>query len=292
MNTTLIATPDGRKLQFEAAGPDGGIPLVFHNTTPGSARPYRALKTAAEENGLRLITFARAGYGLSTRKPGRIVADAAADVAFLLDHLSIQRCLVLGWSGGGPHALATAALLADRVAAVASVSGFAPFDAHGLDFFADMGQANVDSLTLAQRGEAAIAAPYTAAAAAMTTTTGPDLTAHLATLLSDNDRGFLSDAQTAQDVAATVATGVRYGAAGLIDDDLAFVEPWGFDIRQVAVPAFVWQGGQDLMVPYTHGEWLSEQVPGAVPRLLKSEGHFSVALGRTAEIVNELLEAF
>ncbi|MFF7889886.1 alpha/beta fold hydrolase [Streptomyces sp. NPDC020794] len=292
MTAMMIPMPGGRQMQAEVSGPADGPPLIFHHTTPGSARPYRALKDAADEHGLRLVTFARAGYGHSTRLAGRTVADAAADVEALIDHLAIERCLVLGWSGGGPHALATAALLPGRVTAVASVSGFAPSGAQGLDFLAGMGQGNVDDFQLALQGEDAITPGHAAAAAALATATGPDLLPSLGTLLSDSDRAFLAPAETAQDIAATVSAGVQRGAAGWIDDDLAFVKPWGFAVDQIAVPTFLWQGGQDLMVPYAHGEWLAGHVPGAVTHLMKNEGHFSVALGRMAEVLRELAKTF
>ena len=153
-----------------------------------------------------------------------------------------------------------------------------------------MGQGNVDDSQLALQGEDAITPGH--AAADLATATGPDLLPSLGTLLSDNDRAFLAPAETAQDTAATVSAGVQRGAAGWIDDDLAFVKPWGFAVDQFAVPTFLWQGGQDLMVPYAHGEWLAGHVPGAVTHLMKNEGQFSVALGWTAEVLRELVKAF
>jgi len=144
---TTLGLPDGRRLDIEISGPDGGLPLVFHHGTPGSVHRFGVVERAAHERGLRLVTFSRAGYGDSTRLPGRSVADVAADVAAVLDHLDAPRCLVAGWSGGGPHALATAALLPDRVAGALVIAGVAPWDADGLDFLAGMGEQNIQPLT-------------------------------------------------------------------------------------------------------------------------------------------------
>ncbi|MFF2385766.1 alpha/beta fold hydrolase [Streptomyces sp. NPDC058108] len=287
----LITTRDGRHLQVEIYGPPEGVPLVFHNTTPGSAVPYPALQRAAWENDVRLVTFARAGYGRSTRLPGRAVVDAAADVEDILDHMNADRCVVLGWSGGGPHALATAARLTGRVAAVASVSGFAPFDAEDLDFDAGMGEANVQDFQHALQGADAISPGHEAAAASMKFSDAESVVNGLKSLLSEHDRSFLAVGTVAQDIADSLREGVQQGAAGWIDDDLAFVKPWGFSVNEISVPAFVWQGGQDLMVPAGHGEWLARHIPQSVAHLYKNKGHFSIALGLTRVIVQELCEA-
>ena len=106
---TILNLADGRRLDFAISGPDGGTPLIFHHGTPGSVAAFRVIERSAHERGLRLVTYSRPGYGDSTRLPGRDVAAVVADVEALLNHLNASRCLVAGWSGGGPHALAAAA---------------------------------------------------------------------------------------------------------------------------------------------------------------------------------------
>src|ERR1019366_5793384 len=141
---TIIDLPDGRSLDLDVSGPEGGIPLVFHHGTPGSVRQPRAIQRAAHDRGLRLATFSRAGYGASTRQPGRRIVDVAADVDAVLAHLEAPRCIVAGWSGGGPHALATGARLREQVAGVLCIAGVAPYDSQGLIFLDGMGQQNID----------------------------------------------------------------------------------------------------------------------------------------------------
>ncbi|HEY3611296.1 MAG TPA: alpha/beta hydrolase [Pseudonocardiaceae bacterium] len=285
---TTLELPDGRRLDIEISGPEGALPLVFHHGTPGSVRRFGVIERAAHERGLRLVTFSRPGYGDSTRLPGRSVADVAADVAVVLDQLDAPRCLVAGWSGGGPHALATAALLPDRVAGALVIAGVAPWDADGLDFLAGMGEQNIDEFGLAVRGEAAVRPGLEAEAVALRQATVADLVKGMETLLPDVDRAVLTDEYGA-DLAANFAEALRLSVDGWLDDDLAFVRPWGFSLADIAVPTFVWQGSEDLMVPFTHGQWLAGHIPGVTAHLEAGEGHLSIGVGAMGPMLDELV---
>jgi pimeloyl-ACP methyl ester carboxylesterase len=285
---TTLGLPDGRRLDIEISGPDGGLPLVFHHGTPGSVRRFGVIERAVHERGLRLVTFSRPGYGDSTRLPGRSVADVAADVTVVLDQLDAPRCLVAGWSGGGPHALATAALLPDRVAGALVIAGVAPWDADGLDFLAGMGEQNIDEFGLAVRGEAAVRASLEAEAVGIRSATVADLVKGMDTLLPDVDRAVLTDEYGA-DLVANFAEALRVSVDGWLDDDLAFVRPWGFSLADITVPCFVWQGSEDLMVPFTHGQWLAGHIPGVTAHLETGEGHLSISVGAIGPMLDELL---
>src|SRR5579859_2902183 len=150
-----VRTPDGRTLALDIGGDPGGKPVLVHNGTPNSRLLYGPDKQDAAERGLRLIGYDRPGYGGSSPHPGRTVADCAADVRAICAALGIDRLAMWGISGGGPHVLACAALLPDLVAAAASLASPAPYGAEGLDFFAGMGQANVDDIKLELTDEAA-----------------------------------------------------------------------------------------------------------------------------------------
>ena len=134
----------GRSLTVRVAGPEDGVVLVAHHGTPSTGRPFPPYVEAAKERGIRLVTYSRPGYAGSTRDVGRSVADCAADTAAILAHLGADRCYTIGASGGGPHALACAALLADRVLACATVAGVGPFGAQDLDFLEGMGRENLE----------------------------------------------------------------------------------------------------------------------------------------------------
>jgi pimeloyl-ACP methyl ester carboxylesterase len=288
---TQLSLPDGRALEFRVSGPqEGGADdpvLVFHHGTPGSAAPIRALEQAAHDRGMQVATFSRPGYGGSTRRAGRTVADLAGDVAALLDHLHVDRCVTLGWSGGGPHALALGALLPDRVAGVSLIASVAPYDSPGLDFLSGMGEQNLDEFGRAAEGEAALRPFLEEEAAGLRTAEAADIGASLDSLLPDVDRACMTD-EFGEDLARNFHQGLAPGVDGWLDDDLAFVAPWGFDLDAVSTPVFLWQGDLDLMVPFAHGRWLADHVPGAVPHLEAGEGHVSVTVGKAEPIVAEL----
>src|SRR5665213_2386028 len=134
----VLEVSGGRQLSYRVSGPADGVPLIFHHGTPGAGTPIHVLERAAHARGLRLVTPSRPGYGGSGRLAGRSVADVVEDVEALVEALGTTRCLVAGWSGGGPHSLACAARVPE-IAAALVIAGVAPFDGSGLDFMAGMG---------------------------------------------------------------------------------------------------------------------------------------------------------
>jgi pimeloyl-ACP methyl ester carboxylesterase len=285
---TFIELPDGRLLDIRVSGPEGGTPFVMHHGTPGSLVPFRSVEDAVHRRGLRLVTYSRAGYGGSTRRPGRSVADIAPDFAALLDHLGAERCVTFGWSGGGPHALAVAALLPDRVAGVSLIAGVGPYGQPDLDFLAGMGEDNIHEFGAALKGHDTLAPALEEIAGGFRGASVAQLIESMASLVPDVDRAALKG-DAGEDLAADFAEAVRKGAAGWIDDDLAFVRPWGFDPAGVTVPTFLWQGDADLMVPFAHGRWLAERIPGAAAHMLAGEGHISLIVNRIDEVLDELV---
>ena len=235
------------------------------------------------QHGLRLVTYDRAGAGQSSRNIGRTVADVASDMAAVLDALDAPRCVVAGKSGGGPHALATAAGLPDRVAAVASLAGVAPY---GEGFLDGMGQDNHDEFGLALEGESALRPYLEHHREVLLTADAAGMVEQLASLLPEVDRQLLTD-EAGADLVNNMRGGVQ-SVDGWLDDDLAFTRDWGFELSGITVPTYVWQGSADLMVPFHHGELLAASIPGATAHLIDGEGHFSVVLGRLDQIVGEL----
>ncbi len=283
---TSITLPDGRSLDYTDAGGDGPV-LLFHHGTPGSGHPFGSMLRAAEQHGLRFVTYSRAGYGGSTRNPGRSVADVVPDMTALLDALGADRCVTAGWSGGGPHALATGALLAERVAGVLSIAGVAPYDADGLEFLAGMGEQNVDEFGAALAGEPVLRPSLEADRVQLADTDAAGVIEGMATLLPQVDRDHLTD-EFGADLAANIGGGIRDGVDGWLDDDLAFTRPWGFDVGAFTVPVAIWQGSEDLMVPFAHGEWLAAHVQGARAHLVPGEGHLSVGVGALDQMFGDL----
>ena len=284
-----VQLPDGRRLDTRVSGPADGLPLVFHHGTPSSALPIRALERAAHARGLRLVTSSRPGYGRSTRQPGRQVVDVVADTEALLAALGADRCVTMGWSGGGPHALACGARLA-AAAAVLVVAGVAPYEADGLDFMAGMGEENVAEFSAAMEGEDQLRPYLLPQGEVLRNIQAADIVAAMRSLLPDVDRTALTG-EFGADMAAGFREAVRTGVDGWLDDDLAFVRPWGFSLAEISVPAMIWQGSADLMVPFAHGQWLASRLPAASSHLEDGEGHLSVGLGKLDAMLDELVKA-
>lgn len=285
----LVPTPEGRELEVLVSGPSDSLALVHHTGTPSGPVLDPWVAAAAAANDLRLVMYARPGYGRSTRRPGRTVATAAEDTAVVLDHLGAGPFVTMGHSGGGPHALACAALLPDRCFAAASVAGIAPWNAPGLDVLAGMGPENVEEFTRAAAGSEQLTPVLDAQIEELRSIEGPGVVAALGGLVPDVDKAALSG-ELGDHLAASFRRAMEQGSAGWHDDDLAFVQHWGFELDDVRVPVSIWQGSQDLMVPFAHGEWLAEHVPAATGHLLDGHGHLSLTKEHVPAIVADLAE--
>jgi pimeloyl-ACP methyl ester carboxylesterase len=278
-----VATPDGRTLRVYDAGDPSGVPVVVHHGTPSIGELYPPWST----DGVRLIGFDRAGYGGSTRHRGRQIADVAADVRAIADALELDTFATWGISGGGPHALACAALLPDRVFAAASLCSPAPFDADGLDWFAGQGEGNVAEHTAARQGETAVRPLLEQMHAAMAAGGAESLQDELASLLTGPDAAALTGELAAFLYESLIGIG---GVDGWLDDDLAFVAPWGFDLGAIAVPVLVRHGEQDRFVPADHGRWLAGRIPGAEARITAADGHITLYRAAIPEVHAWLLQ--
>jgi pimeloyl-ACP methyl ester carboxylesterase len=283
-----VTAAKGRELEVLVTGPSDGLPLVFHHGTPGGVAVYPPMLAAATQRGLRLVLYARPGYGDSTPAAGRSVADAASDVAAILDSLSAPRFVTAGWSGGGPHAIACARLLPDRCLAAVSLAGVAPYTANGLDWLAGMGEENITEFAAAREGDPALTAMLTGAAAEMRELTAEQLSDGLGDLLSAADRDAMQG-ELADWLLALFQAGLRSGVAGWRDDDLAFVADWGFPLGPTAgsAPVAIWQGEEDRMVPLAHGQWLAANVAAERVHIVPAAGHLNLPFGA---VFDELLE--
>jgi pimeloyl-ACP methyl ester carboxylesterase len=278
---------DGRRVDVRVSGPADGTPLVFHHGTPGSAIPFRGMERSAHAHGLRFLTTSRPGYGGSTPQPGRAVVDVVSDTAAVLSALELERCLVAGWSGGGPHALACAAHLPGALA-VLVMAGVAPYEADGLDWMAGMGEENVAEFAAALQGESALRTFLHAAGTHLREVTGSDIITGLSSLLPAVDVAALKD-EFGEDMASNFHEALRVSEDGWLGDDLALLAPWGFAFGDIAVPVCLWQGDADLMVPFAHGQWLASHLSTAVPHLEQGEGHVSIIAGAIDRMFDDLL---
>lgn len=285
-----VTTPDGRSLEVLDAGPADGFPLLFHHGTPQGAVPWPMIESAAAERGLRTISYSRPGYGRSTPHPvagSATVADDARDATVVLDHLGLGAFVTLGWSGGGPRALACAAVLTDRCRAAACCVGIAPAAEYDGDLRDGMGEDNVEEYTAAFAGTEALRAYLGPAAESLGAVTADGVVAAMESILPEVDRRALTG-ELAECLADSMRHAMRQGPAGWLNDDLTHVGPWGFDLSRIEVPVSVWQGTLDLMVPLAHARWLADHVAGAEAHLVEGEGHLSL-LARVGDVLDDLV---
>jgi pimeloyl-ACP methyl ester carboxylesterase len=285
-----LRLPDGRCLEFTVSGPDDGTLLVSHHGTPSAGRLYEAFVEAGAARDLRTVTYSRPGYAASTRTPRRSVADCAADVAAVADHLGADRFYVTGRSGGGPHALACAARLPERVLACATVASVAPWGADGLAFLDGMAEENVEEFAATLAGPDELEAYIRPMAERILATEPRAMAEELGGLISEVDADALRGGFGAF-ATELLHDGVRAGIWGWFDDDVALTDAWGFELDDIAVPVTVWHGGRDHAVPFAHGEWLAARICGARAELHPEHGHLSLAVARYADILDDLIDA-
>jgi pimeloyl-ACP methyl ester carboxylesterase len=255
-----VSTPDGRVVHaYDTEDP--GVPVFWHHGTPNIGAPPVPLFADARRLGLRWVSYDRPGYGGSPARPGRDIGSAAADVTAVADALGLDRFAVVGHSGGGPHALACAVLLDDRVLAAVSLAGLAPYNADGLDWYAGMAASGQGALQAAAMGRdekiayEETAAPY-----------DPEFT--------DRDQATLAGEWGW--LGTVVNAAMAGGPDGAIDDDVAYVNPWGFDVTEAGRPILLAHGGRDRVVPSSHTEWLARRCRPAELLLSTQDGHISI----------------
>lgn len=278
--TQTATASDGRTLAFCEWGDPDGFPVFSLHGTPGSRLGHHPDENVYLQARTRVITYDRAGYGESTRHPGRRVADAAADVAAIADELGLGRFAVFGGSGGAPHALACGALLGDRVVRCASVVGPAPFGEGGLpeeEFFRGMVEGNVKEFSWALDGEETLRRGLEPVCQELLASVDSDSDDALGEeyKLSERDQAVMHRPEIRSMLAASTREGIGRSIDGAVDDDLAFAAPWKFDLQAIAVPTAVWYGPHDTLVPAGHGEFLGRTIPHAEVVLLDG-GHFAI----------------
>lgn len=268
---------DGRVIAFALWGDPEGFPIMSLHGTPGSRFDRWPKDDLYKGLGVCIVTHDRAGYGRSTRRRGRSVADEVEDVVTLADHLGFERFGVSGGSGGGPHSLACAALLPERVVRATCAVGIAPLGSPGLErdaWLAGMDPENVREFGWAESGEDVLTLELERQHAEMRQRVAVDPSTVLGDFeLSDSDRAQLARPEFIQVIRESTSEQALNGVWGWVDDDLAFLRPWGFNVAEIAIPVLVEYGVTDVLVPPAHGEWLAANVPGCVVKVEDDAGH-------------------
>ena len=289
VETTTVVGSNGRELRLEITGIPSGKPVLVHGGTPNSRHLYGPWVADACRQDIRLISYDRPGYGGSTANPGHTVSDCVEDVEAITKKLGIDRLAVWGYSGGGPYALACASLLPDLVVAVATVGSVAPYGAPGLDYFAGMGDLNVEGTMLYFSDPDAARTKSREDRDEMLKATPEQVMEILSTLLSPVDAAELTG-EFAEWLRRSTHDGLAPGDQGWWDDGVAHLSPWGFNLGTISVPVKVWHGRHDRFVPFQHGQWLAEHVSGAESELSDDDGHLTLLATKVGDVHTWLLD--
>ncbi|MGB2570976.1 alpha/beta fold hydrolase [Micromonospora citrea] len=273
----------GRSLAVDIAGAERGWPVFLMHGTPGSRNGPRPRSSVLYRLGVRLISYDRPGYGGSSRLPGRRIADAAADIAAIADDLGIDEFSVVGRSGGGPHALACAALLPERVRRTAVLVGLAPAGAAGLDWFGGMTEANVRDYGTAEH-DVLVLAEQLRLRAERTIDDPGSLLSLLVEQMTEADRRVVAGVPIRRQLTDAYAEALRRGPDGWIDDVLALRADWGITLTEIRMPVRLWHGADDNFAPASHTRWLAEQIPDAQLHVQRRSAHFGAV-----EVLPEML---
>jgi pimeloyl-ACP methyl ester carboxylesterase len=281
-----VETADGRFLTVEVSGAPNGIPVVLMHGTPGSRSGPKPRPSVLYRLNVRLVTYDRPGYGGSDRHESRKVADAATDVEAIADTLGIPSFAVVGRSGGGPHALACAALLGERVTRAAVLVGMAPADAPGLDWFQGMNEGNVTEYTAANAANASAVTDLLSvkvdAARADPETLLREIEAQLRD--PDPDKRLLEHVSMRKLLVDTYREAVRTGPYGWIDDVIALSSEWGFSLESIRCPVRLWHGANDTFSPVDHAHWLARRIDRAEIHVEPNAAHF-----KAVEVLPDML---
>jgi pimeloyl-ACP methyl ester carboxylesterase len=278
---------DGRFLEYFDNGIASTSAIIFHHGTPAHASLWASWLELAAARGVRALSYSRAGYGISDRNEGRTVLSNNEDIRELLDSFGVRDFIAIGWSGGGPHALATTQLAGCK--GVITLAGVGEYGATDLDFLAGMGPENEEEFGEALKGEAAISAWMEANAAPFKNVTDKEIREALGGLIGEVDKKAL-EGPIADEYATATRKGLAVSFDGWIDDDIAFVQPWGFDLASITTPVKIWQGDDDFMVPHAHSYWLEKHIPTGNLNFVPGHGHISLIADYKQRILEEAQE--
>jgi len=279
-----IKVSDNRVLEIFDNAVKSDKAIIFHHGTPSDASAWQSWLDTAATMGIRALSYSRAGYGASDRNLGRTVISNNLDICQILDSQNISDFVSIGWSGGGPHALATTC--EDRNHGAISIAGVGAYGAADLNFLEGMGQENHDEFGAALAGEKKITEWLEKFGSGMRTVSADEIVQAFGGLIGKADTDVLQ-AGYADEMAATTRSALAISFNGWIDDDLAFVKEWGFNLSDITKPVFLWQGDDDFMVPHAHSYWLEKHIPSAVLRFIPGQGHISIGVKYQGEILKQ-----
>jgi pimeloyl-ACP methyl ester carboxylesterase len=280
MNRKNFKLPDGRNLEYLTNALKSDSAVILHAGTTQDITGWQTWFDYFASHGIFTLSFGRSGYARSTKMPGRITIDVANDVAELASHLGISKFVNIGLSGGGQHAVATG--LDSRSAGVVTVGSLAPFAELGDNFYTGMQEADLDEYAEALKDINLLVKRFQKwqEVGVSETIAGTEL----------SERDKLASSKSAWKILLDSSSfTMQQGWDWVADDYSSYLKPWGFNPRDVKVPAVIWQGGLDKNVPVQHGKWLAENLPNARLELREDESHLGIYVNYEEEIMQSAI---
>ena len=265
-----------------------GVPVIYFHGWPGSRLEPGAMSHGCAEMGVRLLAPDRPGLGLSDFKPGRRIPDFVEDVSELAEQLGLRRFGVLGMSGGGPYAAACAARIPEQLSVTLLVCSMGPSDAPG----ATEGMVAVNRwlLTMARRFPRLAQGIAGLCLRVIWRQGNQVIPRQIEMRLPAADRKALEATELRQALTESSIEALRHGVRAAAADGLLYARTWGFELREIRAPVFLWHGEADVVVPATMGHYLAENIPGCTARFYPEDGHFSLPYNRLREILQPALD--
>ena len=281
----ILTLRDGRALDYITNGSSSNKAILFHHGTPGECTLWAPW--LAEITNVAAIAASRPGYALSDRRKGRTVASDLDDQSELIEHLGIEKFLSIGWSGGGPHAINM--VRHPQCVGAITLAGVGEWGHQDLDFLDGMGPENHEEFGAALAGEPEILEWMQTNAPGFAAVTGAQLIEAFGGLIGEADRRALTS-EVAEHDAASYRRALSESFYGWLDDDLAFVQKFGFSLQKISKPVLVWQGDDDFMVPKAHSQWLAQHIPTAQLNFVPGHGHISLVEEYRSQIIAQAIE--
>jgi pimeloyl-ACP methyl ester carboxylesterase len=286
--STSLKLPDGRCIEYNDNGVSSKSALILHHGTPTSMTVWGTWLAAAAELGIRAIAFTRPGYASSDRKVGRSIIDANEDLEEILNQLAVENFVSVGWSGGGPYALASGLL--NKCSGVQLIASVSPYDAEDFDWFQDQTPEMVEEAKISARSlEDSINFKENYYKEIRDMTAEQFLTEYAKRLSFESFETTYRE--FSKDLSFSMHDALRDGVIGYAEDEYAFLRNWGFDTKEIQVPVLIWQGLDDLSVSPHMARWLNANISNPTLKLLEGQHHSSIMVEKRAEILNAAIGA-
>ena len=286
--SSSLKLSDGRSIEYSDNGVSSKSALILHHGTPNSMTVWSTWLAAAAEKGTRAIAFTRPGYAGSDRKVNRTVIDANDDLEEILNQVEVDNFVSIGWSGGGPYALASGLL--KKCSGVQLIASVSPYDAEDFDWFQDSTPESIEETKISAKSLQDCISFKEGYYAELRDLNVEQLLVEYEKrasfkLFENEYRVF------ANDLSASFQAALKDGVLGYAEDEYAFLRNWGFECKEVQVAVGIWQGLDDKSVPPHMARWLNANILNPTLELKEGQHHSSIMVENCSEILDAAIKS-